>query len=243
MTADARALDWDEVTARLAAAAESPAGRALCLALPLADDVGEARRRMAAVAELARLLRAGETLPSLAAPEIRPRWRRPRRRSRSGRKSCARSRRLRTSREAMRRYLLAPTPVRDPRDGGPGARSRPSARAGARRRRDLRRVAGRFVTRRRRSSSAARRAPGPCRSRARRHRGAHARRGVRVRHAGSVLHDPRGALRAAPEGEREVARSGIVHDTSRTGETVFVEPTALVAVNNRLKVTELEIRA
>jgi len=35
---------------------------------------------------------------------------------------------------------------------------------------------------------------------------------------------------------------GIVHDSSRTGETVFVEPTALVAVNNRLKVTELEIR-
>ena len=35
---------------------------------------------------------------------------------------------------------------------------------------------------------------------------------------------------------------GIVHDTSRTGETVFVEPTALVAVNNRLKVIELDIR-
>src|SRR5262249_53383958 len=70
MTTDARALDWDEVTARLAAAAESPAGRALCLALPFADDAGEARRRMASVAELARLLRAGETLPSLAAPEI-----------------------------------------------------------------------------------------------------------------------------------------------------------------------------
>src|SRR5262245_55077743 len=70
MTTDARALDWDEVTARLAAAAESPAGRALCVALPFAADAGEARRRMAAVAELARLLRAGETLPSLAAPEI-----------------------------------------------------------------------------------------------------------------------------------------------------------------------------
>ena len=70
MTTDARALDWDEVTARLAAAAESPAGRALCVALPFADDAAEARRRMAAVAELARLLRAGETLPSLAAPEI-----------------------------------------------------------------------------------------------------------------------------------------------------------------------------
>src|SRR5262249_8104103 len=70
MTTDARALDWDEGTARLAAAAEAPAGRALGLALPFADDAGEARRRMAAVAELARLLRAGETLPSLAAPEI-----------------------------------------------------------------------------------------------------------------------------------------------------------------------------
>ncbi len=35
---------------------------------------------------------------------------------------------------------------------------------------------------------------------------------------------------------------GIVHDTSRTGETVFVEPTALVAANNRLKVVELDIR-
>ena len=35
---------------------------------------------------------------------------------------------------------------------------------------------------------------------------------------------------------------GIVHDTSRTGETVFVEPTALVAVNNRLKVTKLHSR-
>ena len=53
MTTDARALDWDEVTARLAAAAESPAGRAICLALPFAADVAEARRRMAAVAELA----------------------------------------------------------------------------------------------------------------------------------------------------------------------------------------------
>jgi DNA mismatch repair protein MutS2 len=36
---------------------------------------------------------------------------------------------------------------------------------------------------------------------------------------------------------------GIVHDTSRTGETVYVEPMPLVAANNRLKVAELEIRA
>ena len=34
---------------------------------------------------------------------------------------------------------------------------------------------------------------------------------------------------------------GIVHDSSRTGETVFVEPTAVVALNNRVKVCDLEI--
>lgn len=35
---------------------------------------------------------------------------------------------------------------------------------------------------------------------------------------------------------------GIVHDTSRTGETVFIEPTRVVELNNRLKVAELDIR-
>lgn len=35
---------------------------------------------------------------------------------------------------------------------------------------------------------------------------------------------------------------GIVHDTSRSGETVFLEPTRLVEGNNRLKVIQIEIR-
>ena len=64
------ALDWNELTARLAAAADSPAGRALCLALPLAADAREARKRMAAVAELATILRTGEAPPRLEAPQI-----------------------------------------------------------------------------------------------------------------------------------------------------------------------------
>ena len=34
---------------------------------------------------------------------------------------------------------------------------------------------------------------------------------------------------------------GIVHDSSRTGETVFVEPVAVVELNNRLKLADLEI--
>ena len=35
---------------------------------------------------------------------------------------------------------------------------------------------------------------------------------------------------------------GIVHDTSRSGETAFVEPTAVVDLNNKLKVAEIEVR-
>jgi DNA mismatch repair protein MutS2 len=34
---------------------------------------------------------------------------------------------------------------------------------------------------------------------------------------------------------------GIVHDSSRTGETVFVEPTPVVALNNRLKLADLAV--
>ena len=60
------ALDWPDLLAELAARAHSDAGRAACLALPLHDDVDEARRHMAAVDELATLLRRGETLPGLS---------------------------------------------------------------------------------------------------------------------------------------------------------------------------------
>src|SRR5580692_7027787 len=63
-------LDWAELLKRLAAEAQSAAGRVLCLQLSLAADANAASGRMAAVAELAALLRAGEALPSLAAPEI-----------------------------------------------------------------------------------------------------------------------------------------------------------------------------
>jgi len=62
-------LDWAELLRRLAAEAQSAAGRALCLDLALAAETGGAARRMAAVAELAGLLRSGDALPSLAAPE------------------------------------------------------------------------------------------------------------------------------------------------------------------------------
>jgi len=242
MTTDARALDWDEVTARLAAAAESPAGRALCVALPFADTPGEARRRMAAVAELARLLRAGETLPSLVAPEIDAALAAAEKLVALGAEELRPVAALARTAEAVRRYLLAPTPVAIPEM---------SALA-----RDLDPPLGlaRAVDETFDAAGEIRNTASPDLERLRAERqGLQDRARVaieelmRVEEYASVMQDQFFTIRA----ERYVlplkagAKSlglGIVHDTSRTGETVFVEPTPLVAVNNRLKVTELEIR-
>ncbi len=242
MTTDARALDWDEVTARLAAAAESPAGRAICLALPFATDIAEARRRMASVAELARLLRAGETLPSLAAPEIEAALAAAEKTVALGAEELRPVAALARTAEALRRYLLAPTPVAIPEIAAL-ARDLDPPLGLARAIDDTFDAAGEI-----RDTAS----PELERLRAER-QGLQDRARVaieelmRVEEYASVMQDQFFTIRA----ERYVlplkasAKSlglGIVHDTSRTGETVFVEPTALVAVNNRLKVTELEIR-
>ena len=94
------------------------------------------------------------------------------------------------------------------RGRGAGARSRPAAGAWRARRRHVRRRGRdpRFGVARARA--AARRAQQPAGAGARRDRGADARGRVRVRHAGPVLHHPRRALRAAAEGQREVAGPG-----------------------------------
>src|SRR5580698_7638943 len=64
------ALDWPALLAELAARAQSENGRAACLALALHDDIEEARRHLAAVDELAAILRRGETLPTLNVPDV-----------------------------------------------------------------------------------------------------------------------------------------------------------------------------
>jgi len=242
MTTDARALDWDEVTARLAAAAESPSGRAICLALPFAAEAAEARRRMASVAELARLLRAGETLPSLAAPEIDAALVAAEKSVALGAEELRPVAALARTAEALRRYLLAPTPVAIPEIAALA--------------RDLDPPLGlaRAIDETFDAAGEIRDTASPELERLRAERqGLQDRARVaieelmRVEEYASVMQDQFFTIRA----ERYVlplkasAKSlglGIVHDTSRTGETVFVEPTALVAVNNRLKVTELEIR-
>jgi DNA mismatch repair protein MutS2 len=237
--------DWDELGQRLSALAQSAAGRALCLALPLAPDAAEARRRMAGVAELTGLLRAGEELPSLAAPEIEAAVASAEKGLVLGAEEVRPIAELVGIAEAARRFVLSAPPAGRPPlpETISLARVLDPPLGVARAIRDTFDAAGEI-----RDGAS----PELARLRAeRRELEQHARTAIEVlmrsEEYGPVLQDTFFTIRA----ERYVlplkasAKSlglGIVHDTSRTGETVFVEPTALVGANNRLKVTELEIR-
>src|SRR5262245_22517794 len=197
---------------------------------------------MAAVAELARLLRAGETLPSLAAPEIEAALAAAEKTVALGADELRPVAALTRVAEAARRYLLAPMPVAIPEIGGLARNLDPPL--------GLARAIDETFD----AAGEIRDTASPELGRLRAERQSlqeHARVAIeelmRAEEYASVMQDQFFTIRA----ERYVlplkasAKSlglGIVHDTSRTGETVFVEPTALVAVNNRLKVTELEIR-
>ncbi len=239
-------LDWAELLKRLAAEAQSAAGRALCLDLSLATDAGEATLRMAAVAELAGLLRAGESLPSLAAPEIEAALSSAEKGIVLGADELRPVAVLTDIAEGARRAFV----------GTAGVGSRPATPEVATLAakldppRGLARTIGTTFDASGEISDAA--SPELARLREERKGLAENARGaieklMRSEEYISVLQDQFFTVRA----ERFVlplkasAKSlglGIVHDTSRTGETVFIEPTALVSANNRLKVVELDIR-
>ena len=238
-------LDWAELLKRLAAGAQSVAGQALCLDLSLAADAGEASRRMAAVAELAAFLRDGESLPSLGAPEIEAALASAEKGIVLGAEELRPVAVLSDIAEGARRAFLAPrggTRPATPEIAALAARLDPP--------RGLARTIGATFDASGEISDAA--SPELARLREERKGLAENARGaierlMRSEEYVSVLQDQFFTVRA----ERYVlplkasAKSlglGIVHDTSRTGETVFVEPTALVAANNRLKVVELDIR-
>jgi DNA mismatch repair protein MutS2 len=237
-------LDWAELTKRLGAEAQSAAGRTLCLDLALAADAAEASRRMAAVAELAAMLGAGETLPSLAAPEIEAAIAAAEKAIVLGADELRPVAVLADLAEGARRALLGPRGSRPPipEIAALAARLDPP--------RGLARTIGMTFDASGEISDAA--SPELARLREERKGLAENARGaierlMRSEEYAPNLQDQFFTVRA----ERFVlplkasAKSlglGIVHDTSRTGETVFVEPTALVAANNRLKVVELDIR-
>jgi DNA mismatch repair protein MutS2 len=238
-------LDWTELLTRLAAQAQSPAGRARCLELPLAANAGEASRRMAAVAELAALMRAGESLPSLAAPEIEAAL-------------IAAEKGIVLGADELRPIAVSVAAAEAARRAFVG--TQPSARAptpevaSLAEKLDPPRGLARTIGETFDASGELSDGASPELSRLRGERiglAEHARGAIealmRSEEYGNVLQDQFFTVRA----ERYVlplkasAKSlglGIVHDTSRTGETVFVEPTALVGPNNRLKVIELDIR-
>jgi len=240
-------LDWAELLKRLAAEAQSAAGRALCLDLSLASDAGAASGRMAAVAELAALLRAGEALPSLAAPEIEVALASAEKGIVLGADELRPVAVLTDVAEGARRAFVG-TP------GVGGARPPAPVIAALAAKLDPPRGLARTISATFDASGEISDAASPELARLREERKGLAEnaRGaieklMRSEEYVSVLQDQFFTVRA----ERFVlplkasAKSlglGIVHDTSRTGETVFVEPTALVSANNRLKVVELDIR-
>jgi len=233
--------DWAELTARLTAAAESARGRALCAALPLASSADEARGWMAQVAEVAALLRAGRTPPSLAAPEIEA-------------AVTAAEKEIVLGAEELRPVaVLCGIATAARAFWGAYAEAAPEV---ARLARDLappddlaHTIAETFDGSGEIKDSASYEL---ARLRAERQQVAGQARAtiealIRDETYAPVLQDEYFTIRS----ERYVlplkasAKSmglGIVHDTSRTGETVFVEPTALVGANNRLKVIEVDIR-
>ena len=239
-------LDWTELLTRLAAETQSPAGRARCLELPLAANAGEASRRMAAVAELAALLRAGESLPSLAAPEIEAALVAAEKGIVLGADELRPIAVSVAAAEAARRaFVGTPASSRVPTpEVADLAQKLDPPRGLAQTIGETFDASGEMV-----SDGAS---PELSRLRGERIGLAERARGaiealMRSEEYGNVLQDQFFTVRA----ERYVlplkasAKSlglGIVHDTSRTGETVFVEPTALVGANNRLKVIELDIR-
>ena len=238
-------LDWPEVCAELAQRAHSSRGVSACQTLPLCASADEARERMAEVSEAVAILRTGESLPALNFPEIEIHLR-------------AVSQGIPLGPEELRLVADFCEVVANARrffgrmqpDGvlQTPLLSRLAATLGYHE--DLVRLARETfdATGELRSSAS----PELARLRYERDQVAGRARDQAEQILGSeeytpYLQDQFVTLRedrfVLPlRASFKSMGLGIVHDTSRTGETVFVEPTAMVELNNRLKVAEIDIR-
>ncbi len=236
-------LDWPELLGRLAERAQSSRGAAVCASLALCDSPAEATARMALVTEMVSLLEVRESLPSLAFPDIEPHL-------------AAVERGVPLGPEEFKQVVAFC-------EVGAAARRTFSDATDAVARPGLDDIAAalgthdELATRARQTFDASgeiRDSASPDLLRLRRERdslGAHVRQEAeRLLHSeefAPYLQDQFVTLRADRfvlplRASFKSMGLGIVHDTSRTGETVFVEPTAVVGLNNRLKVAEIEIR-
>jgi DNA mismatch repair protein MutS2 len=239
------ALDWPDLLARLAERAQSEEGRAACLELPFAADAEEARERLVAVGELAAALRRGESLPSLAVPPVDGLVAAAEKGLVLGAEEVRPIGEVLGVAEGVRRFFDAAEAT------GRAPMPAAAARAAAV---DAQPALTRLLRETFDGSGEIRDSVSPTLARLRRER-AQLADGAR-----SAIEELMRSTDFAPylqdqyvtvREERYVlpikasAKSmglGIVHDNSRTGETVYVEPMPLVAANNRLKVAELEIR-
>jgi DNA mismatch repair protein MutS2 len=238
-------LDWPEVCAELALRAHSSRGVSACQNLPLCDSAEDARERMAEVSEAVAILRVGESLPALNFPEIEVHLRSV------GQGVPLGPEELRLVADFCevvanaRRFFGRIQP-----DGVLQTPRLSHLATGLGHHEDLVRLARETFD----GTGELRDSASPELGRLRYERdqvAAHARdqaeRILRSDEIAPYLQDQFVTLRedrfVLPlRASFKSMGLGIVHDTSRTGETVFVEPTALVDLNNRLKVAEIEIR-
>ena len=238
-------LDWPAVCTELAARAHSSRGGLACQGLALCETVAEAAERMAEITEAVSILRAGESLPVLGFPEIEAHLRAVAQGVPLGPEELRQVADFCEVVASARRFFgrLQPDGVlQTPR------LSRLAAQLGYHE--ELTRLARETFDATGELRDSASPELGHLRSErdqlAARAREA-AERILRSDELAPYLQDQFVTLRedrfVLPlRASFKSMGLGIVHDTSRTGETVFVEPTALVELNNRLKVAELAIR-
>jgi DNA mismatch repair protein MutS2 len=238
-------LDWPDVCAELAQRAQSSRGATACHTLPLCSTAAQARERMAEVSEAVSILRTGESLPALNFPEIEIHLRSVAQGIPLGPEELRLVADFCEVVANARRFFGRIQPegtLQTPR------LSRMATSLGYHE--DLVRLARETFD----ATGELRDSASPELGRLRYERDQMASRArdqaeriLRSEEFTPYLQDQFVTLRedrfVLPlRASFKSMGLGIVHDTSRTGETVFVEPTALVDLNNRLKVAEIDIR-
>ena len=233
-------LEWDRVLGAVASRCAGPLGRELALALPFAETREQARDSLAQSAEAVRVLEDGRTLPVGEVDDVREAIERARV---GGVLSPVELRgigRLLGAARALRRFLAsrrvaAPAlfqacstdPTLDDLADEISGSFEPDGTLADRASPRLRELRSEWHAARQRMLSP--------------HGGADgALRGACSRTASSP--SARGAGSLPVRSDSHERFPGIVHATSASGATLFVEPRAVVAMGNRLKVLEAEVK-
>ncbi len=238
-------LDWPELLARLAERAQSARGAEACGKLELCTTIDEARERAADLAELVTLLRAGEQLPGIGFPEIEAHLDAAEKGAPLGAEELRQVASFCDTAQGVRRFFGR---VRSQDDTRAPRLSSVAAQLGAH---DELMVRARETFS---STGELRDDASPDLGRLRRERDGlairardEAERLLQGETFAPFLQDQFVTLREdrfvlPVRASFKSMGLGIVHDTSRTGETVFIEPSSMVEMNNRLKIAEIEIR-